>query len=246
MRYLRYRIDPRLSWALEELHGSPLGDDLLARVQRLASNVSPRPSGAALDEALAAHRAVLGIAAGGIRLTQSGYLPPAIVRAVAPHLPTMDDWIFQIEREVNAQPVLMFREHLVSVGLLRQTKGQLVLTAAGARARGDSAVLWEHLAARLVPSRRKFDAVAVAIILLHVATSPSRQPRDIAIAETMTELGWRQASGGPILRHDVQWLWNDTWAALGCVGTPVGARLLSRIVGEDAVLLVRDALLVEG
>ena len=38
--------------------------------------------------------------------------------------------------------------------------------AGGRRALGDSTVLWGHIAARLVPSRRKFDAVAMAIILL--------------------------------------------------------------------------------
>ena len=245
MRYLPYRIDPRLAWALDELQGTKAGDNLLQRLESLASIAQPRPEGPALDVALGAHRAVIGIAASGIRLTQAGYLPPAMVRAIAPHLPTMDDWIFPIEREVHAQPVQRFREHLIEVGLLRKASGSLMITAAGRRALGDSTVLWGHIAARLVPSRRKFDAVAMAIILLHVATAPSRQPHVYTIAESMTALGWRQSTGGPILARDVQWPWNNAWGALGCVGTPVGTCALSRIVGQDAVLLIRDALLVK-
>jgi len=128
------------------LAGSKFGDDMVRRILSLAQLIEPRPTGAALDETRAAHRGFLDAAAHGIQLTQAGYLPPAAVRAIAPHLPTMRDWIFAIERESHVQPVLYFREHLANVGLLRQAKGKLTLTVAGGRARSDSSALWMHLA----------------------------------------------------------------------------------------------------
>jgi hypothetical protein len=194
---------------------------------------------------------------GGIRLTQSGYLPPATVRVIAAHLPEMREWIFEVEREVHAQPVLVFREHLTAVGLLRKAKGQLVVTAAGARGLRDSTALWEHLAARLIPTRRHFDGMAWALVMVHMATSPSRQPDVHRIAETLTGLGWKQQGGGAIVARDVQWIVNDVWAALGNVQEPVGSRLGpgigsqsrprsgARIASNAAVALIRDALFVE-
>lgn len=182
---------------------------------------------------------------GGIRLTQSGYLPPAVVRQIAAVLPAMRDWIFDVEREVNAQPVLAFREHLTAVGLLRKAKGQLVVTATGARGLRDSSALWEHLAARLIPTRRDFDGMAWALVMLHMASLPSRQADVSRIAETLTALGWKQQGGGAIAARDVQWIVNDVWAALGNVGEPVGSRAGSRIVSGAAVALIRDVLSVE-
>ncbi len=246
MRYLRYRIEPRLSWAGGELSGTPLGDDIVSRILKLGEVTDDRPVGAALDNSLAAHRAFLDAATTGIPLTQAGYLPPAVVRTLAPQLPTMRDWIFAIEREVHAQPVLYFREHLTRVGLLRKAKGRLTATVAGARGHTDSGALWAHLAERLVPTRVKFDEIASALILLQVATSTSREPNLRGIADTMTALGWSNERSGAITRNDVQWVWNDLWAGLGNVGVPVDDGRHSRIASDEAVLLIRAALLVPG
>lgn len=234
-----------------------LAVDLEKRLVQLASDAAlagvddpsvggvRRPTRAALDEALRSHREVLAVVGDGIRLTQSGYLPPATVRAIAPLLPVMSNWIFEVEREVHAQPVLVFREHLAAVGLLRKSKGRLMVTAAGARGLRDSEVLWGHLAERLVPSRSAFDGMAWALILLHIATSPSRRVDVHRLAETLTALGWKQQGGGPIVAGDVQWIVNDVWGALGNVGVPIGSRAGSRIVSDAAVALIRDVLFVE-
>lgn len=217
----------------------------MRRILSLAQLIVPRRTGATIEEALAAHRGFLDAAADGIQLTRAGYLPPAAVRTIAPHLPTMRDLIFAMQRESHARRVLCFREHLTNVGLLRKAKGELTVTAAGTRARSDSSALWIHLALRLVPTRHPFDEIATALILLHVATSASRQPHLDAIAETMTALGWSHGGGKPIARTDVQWIWNDLWAALGNVGLPAGDGVLSRIASDEAILLIRGALLAE-
>lgn len=72
----------------------------------------------------------------GIPLTSAGYLKPADVEAASKVVPTMADWLGygKHNRETHSFPVLMFRECLQDVGLLRKNKGRLLLTKAGAAA----------------------------------------------------------------------------------------------------------------
>jgi len=61
-----------------------------------------------------------------------------------------------------------------------------------------------QLARQFVPLQGSFCEAATALILLHVATSASRQ-RDLdAIAEIGTALGWSHGGGQPIALTDVQ------------------------------------------
>lgn len=75
----------------------------------------------------------------------------------------MVDWIGTANRECHTVPVLRFRESLQQLGLLRKYRGRLLLTRAGAAARGNPERLWRHLAERLplgvqdaieIPTRR--------------------------------------------------------------------------------------------
>ncbi|WP_127793756.1 hypothetical protein [Agromyces sp. LHK192] len=45
------------------------------------------------------------------------------MQALSSVLPTMQDWIFAIHREIDVHPVLAFREYLREIGLLRRFKG---------------------------------------------------------------------------------------------------------------------------
>lgn len=46
--------------------------------------------------------------------------------------------------------------------------------------------------------------------------------------------------------EDVQWVWNDVWAAIGNVGiSPVGRSLFDRTLSPVAVALIRDVLLAK-
>ncbi|KRA37833.1 MULTISPECIES: hypothetical protein [unclassified Nocardioides] len=243
LHHRRFRLEPRLAWILGELRESPHARELTDRTTRLAET-QDSPTGQDLGEALGAHRFLLDRAADGLDLTAAGYLRPAVVRAVADHLPLMQDWRFAVERESHTQPVLHFRESVQRAGLLRKQKGKLLLTSAGKRARSDPAFLWGHLADRLVTSRRQFDDVAGILVLLHLATDGDVDTRQIA--DLLQALGWRRGDGSPVDRMDVQWIYNDLWAALGNVGAPVSGRgLLARHPSPEALALIRDALLEE-
>jgi hypothetical protein len=245
VRYVRYRINPHLAGILGDLHGSPLGLALADRLEQLATLSDPAPAGEDLSTALAPHLWVLERAAdGGIPLTSAGYVKPADVKALAPLLPTMHDWIFPVTREVDVHPVLAFREHLVRVGLLRKAKGALVPTAAGKGGLANPEKLWQHLASRLLPTRSAFDGTATTLILLHAATSDGGRLNLPVIAQALGDLGWAHPGGAPILAHDVHWVWNDVWAALGNVGPRADSgRRDRRKLSAAAVTLIRDALL---
>jgi hypothetical protein len=78
----------------------------------------------------------------GIRLTQAGYLPSASVEQLAGVLHLEDEWIGKLNREVQTYPVLEFRESVMRVGLLRKSKGSLLLTRAGRELRDEPVKLW--------------------------------------------------------------------------------------------------------
>jgi hypothetical protein len=242
IRYMTYRIDPRLSGILADLDGTSLGQALSDRLTQLVEVAEPTPQGDELRAALHPHLWFLGRAMpDGLPLTQAGYLRPADVKATAEVLPAMQGWIFPVTREVHAQPVGMFHHHLRDVGLLRASKGSLQVTKTGRECLNDPDRLWRQLASRLVTRRRSFDEMAALLIALHAATG---RVDTYAIARTLTQLGWSRPGGRPVPTSDVQWAWNDLWGALGNVGSRRSTETLDRSLSAAAVSLVRDALLV--
>ncbi|MGN6781529.1 MAG: hypothetical protein ACTHJH_08510 [Marmoricola sp.] len=245
VEYVRYRIDPRLAEILGRLHGTPIGQALADRLTLLADVAGDSPTGAACAGALRAHQWLLDRAADyGLALTSAGYLKPADLKALAAEMPAMSDWIFSLTREVHAQPVLRFRQHVTRTGLLRKYKGALVVTKAGAQVHKDPSLLWTYLAEHLVPTRPAFDEFAWILIRLHFATNDGERVDTEELASVLGTLGWAHDSGKPVLASDVQWVVNDAWAALANVGASV-SELWHRRPSPEATALVRDALLTK-
>lgn len=193
--------------------------------------------------ALAAHRWVLERADGnGLPLTAAGYLTD--VKALAAVLPTIRDWILTVSREVDAHPVLSFREQMKAIGLLRKYKGTLRLTKAGHEGLTDPTALWGQLADALVPVERGFSADASVVVLVHAATTEGEIDID-AITKILTALGWSHRDGSPVSRGEVYDVWNDLWAVLGNVGERAGGRRSDRTLSAAARILVHDALFDE-
>jgi hypothetical protein len=72
---------------------------------------------------------------------------------VARLLPRMADWPGLANREDLTWPVAEFRETATKkLGLLRKTKGRLLVTKAGAAVDGKPGAMFAHLATRLRPS----------------------------------------------------------------------------------------------
>ena len=135
---------------------------------------TPEPDPAAVEP----YRWLLARVGDGVRLTQAGYLPPAIVTETMRSLGWDADWIGKQNREDQTLPVLLLRDSARRFGLLRTSRGVLLRTVAGRRLTDDPIGLWWHVAERLPPARGEAERVAGLLYLIAVA--PRRPRSDIA------------------------------------------------------------------
>lgn len=192
-------LDSRLVDLVHRLSSSPVGEEMRKR----ASEVLSRPTTVEQSDLvthLRAHQWFLDRAAdGGIPLTSAGYLKPSDVEAVVKVVPAMGDWPGDSNREVHCPPLLDFRQTVQSMGLLRKSKGALVLTRAGAAAQRDASKLWDHLAARLIrDGDGAFEDHATLLLLAYAGSSDSTVLPLDEIASALTELGWRHSDGDTV------------------------------------------------
>lgn len=179
----------------------------------------------------------------GLALTAAEYLKPADVHAVAQVMPAMADWLFAVNREIDAFPVLLLREALQHYGVLRKSKGRLYATKAAQRARPSAAAVWEHLAQRLgrLPAD-EFHADVHLLLLLFVATAaPAEEKFPYAeVAAALHVRGWRVESGR--LEVAARQTAVDADTLLANVGTRPTERSAWRPIGSHAPALARAAL----
>jgi len=209
-------VNARLHDPLLVLHDSGLNADLVKLLQQLRFEPAAAPllglasdlrdEGQRLsvddfDEFLRPIQWFLQRARGeGIPLTSSGYLRSEDVQAACAVVPNGYDWPGSMKRESQTPPVLRFREALQRLGLLRKSKGRLVLTKAGARGLVESGFLWGHIASRLIPDKPRFDRDAALLTLLW-ATGTS--VFDDVLPAALEALGWCRSDGEPLDSHDL-------------------------------------------
>lgn len=135
------------------------------------------------------------VGADGIRLTDAGYLPPADVLAASTELDW--GWPMTVNREVNMLPLQELRDHLRRVGLLRVSKGRLVLTNRGRALAENPRELWWHLARTIRTSRSPVEADATSLLLLLIARRGFTEAAlfQQALALALETIGWRQKDG---------------------------------------------------
>lgn len=153
----------------------------------------------------------------GVRLTQAGYLRPALVTEAMLALGWQDGWYGKHNREDLTQPILGLRQSAQRFGLLRKNRGQLLVTKAGRSLADDPAALWWHLASRLPDATPEAERQAGVLYLLTVAAG---RPLDHALlAEGMTILGWVAGDARqPLEPTDAFRAARDTWATLRRLG----------------------------
>lgn len=214
-------------------------NDLIARFQSLESEMRYRDRGSTDDpdvtlaplydeqqidftESLSAITWFLSRVGDGIKLTQAGYLPPAVVREVEEViLPSHEVWWSRKGGESHVVPVRAFRSQLMRLGLLRKSQGSLLLTRAGRLCASDPSLLKQHLVTRWAtlavgasaatdvsrPTERdsiKFESDALLFALLVAASGHGSFDLD-HVAILMTNSGWRHDDGRPINYGDVAW-----------------------------------------
>ena len=145
-----------------------------------------------VDVVVAPYRWLLDRVGDGVRLTQAGYLPPAIVTAAMTELGWADDWYGKNNREDVTLPVLELRESAQRFGLVRKYRGQLVPTKIGRAVSADPVGLWWHLANALPDARSEPQRHAGVLYLITVAAGLAEN--DAMLAEGMTILGGPSAA----------------------------------------------------
>ena len=154
----------------------------------------------------------------GIRLTQAGHLPPAVVVEAAAELDW--GWPISVNREVHLRPLQELRGHLRDVGLLRISKGMLVLTKKGRALAGNPRELWWHLARTIHHSRTAAVSDATRLLLLFVATRGLARREDYlaTLAPALGSLGWVQSDGQEPTTESVWHLVDTRWRLLDRLG----------------------------
>lgn len=202
-------MNPEITDVVERLHQSRSVRWLrLIDAARLDEPADDEP---APDAVVGPYRWLLQRVGNGVRLTQAGYLPPALVSEAMTALGWDNDWIGKHNREDQTLPILELRETAQRLGLLRKNRGQLLVTKLGARLRDDPQQLWWRLAQGLPTARDQAERQAGVLYLLTVAAG---HPRDDALlAEGMTVLGWADGrTRQPISPYGAFGAARDTWS----------------------------------
>lgn len=239
MQLLDIGANPRLVHLLNRLRETEMGDELVTRVVLLAQ---PTPAAFQLAEKSTALRPFLWfldrVGDDGLPLTSAGYLKPTDVTAAAAVVPDAVEWIGTKNRESQTYPVLFFRESMQDLGLLRKYRGRLLLTKAGAAARGNPEQLWRHIADRLPLGKdQSVDAPAGLLALVLAASSPNQTVSLRLVAPALNHIGWRHADGRPVTADAAGWATSATLGVLENITTgPRGFRQRNQISAAAAEL----------
>lgn len=129
----------------------------------------------------------------GVKLTPAGYLPPQIVKAVLVGM-TLGIRRGPGHRETQSLPVIALRESAVALGLLRKSRGTLLVTKVGRQLLDDPPGLWRHIGSR-VPLGRPEECDAGLVALLVAASGNDWYGSGRLGAALLESLGWEVAGG---------------------------------------------------
>jgi len=148
---------------------------------------------------------------GGITLTSAGYLPPVDVAAAMVELEMEAEWIGKGNREIQTLPVLELRESAQKLGLLRKSKGRLLLTRPAKNLLDDPLALWWHIAGRLPLHRgdsMEHPAAVVSLLAVGAGRDISTDDYRLFLNGVLGSLGWRMGTGAPL----------GAWSGVGAAG----------------------------
>lgn len=163
--------------------------------------LTPIPPPADMEPIVATMRWLLECAASGTTLTQSGYLPRAMVVEAADRFGWWA-WDKPPRSEVDVPQLHELRGVASEMRLIRRTGGRLVTTAKGTRLVADSEQLWLELAGALGGSDEFGQMVAELVGLRLLATAATHDDLTATVAPILLGQGWR-TNEGPITERNV-------------------------------------------
>lgn len=189
-----------LSELVQGLHGQGW-----VQVQSWLSSLGSRqPVDLSNDDVAHASRpwlAVLNAVGSGTKLTAAGYLPPRLVEQIAQASGVMERWIGKARREDLTWPVAALREAAQEFGLLRKSKGTLTPTVRARAVAADPRALVAAVLERL-PLGKGVQAEAGWFALLGLAAGQPRADLDAALAQILTDRGWRTEGTQPVAARE--------------------------------------------
>lgn len=149
------------------------------------------------------------VGADGIRLTQAGWLPPAVVSDAMSDLGWADHWIGKGNREDQTAPIAALRADATRFGLLRKRNGRLQTTAAARSYLDDPVGMWHKLAsAILLRARSEAERDIAVLVALDVVSGRATEAQDgygydmSRILFGLEALGWAANPDGGSLPRD--------------------------------------------
>ncbi|MCK8675442.1 plasmid pRiA4b ORF-3 family protein [Rhodococcus sp. HM1] len=134
---------------------------------------------------------LLDLIGDGVRLTNAGYLPPALVEQLADRTGVSGWWIGKANREDLTWPLARLRANARALGLVGVRHGRLTPTAVARRSRHRPVALWQHIVSRLPLGRTDFDRHAGWSTLAVVAAGIPAEHWHTEIGALLQGLGWR-------------------------------------------------------
>lgn len=157
----------------------------------------------------------------GLALSKAGWLPAAVVSDAMWELSWQDRWYGKFNRESQTMPIAHLRANAQRLGLLRKTKGRLLLTVAAKRILDDPIALWHHLAgAMIVRLHDDAERDATILLALEIASGQraTREDYSAPVGYGLMVLGWRQGDGQDLDSRDVGEILRSSFRVLGDVG----------------------------
>lgn len=222
-------VTERLGAMVERLHQQ--GDPSLRLL--LSRPAAHEPVGISDEDAARlteTYRIFLETIGEGVKLTQAGYLPPAMVETLAERTGVAEWWIGKANREDLTWPVHQVRTTARAMGLVTVRKGRLAPTVAGARVRDNGRALWQHIVSRLPLGTKDIDHDAGWLALAVVGSGVPAAGWASEISDVLARLGWRT-------HHPVYWLPPAHSPTLLVLEFLAGsARTSHRLTGVDAAV----------
>jgi hypothetical protein len=188
--------------------GGPQRKALLSRISGSLIERSSAPPGAA--EALKPLVRLLELADSGLRLTQKGNVPPQQVRGLSAEFGWWNAPWPGPHREDDVPELSELRQLARGTGLVRLSKGKLLLTPAGRRVLANPESAWDRVVEHFAAGKG-FSIFLMEPLLARLLDGPSTiSSLHEVMAEYAQGSGWRQGNGAPITSDHMRW---EFWSA---------------------------------
>lgn len=189
--------------------GGPARKRLLAQLSERLTAPERVPPGTA--EALKPLIRLLELAEPALKLTQKGSVPPEQVRRLTEEFGWWDAPWRGPHREDDVPEIGELRKLARGAGLVKLSKGKLLITPAGRKAIADPEGAWSQLVDH-VASGRGFTFFLMEPLLASLLNGPATiSSLHEVMAEYAQESGWRNSNGEPIAADHMRW---EFWPAV--------------------------------